>query len=287
MAPLFSVVMPTHNRPDYLAEAIASVVAQTEQDWELIVVDDASQPPAEVPADPRIILVRNSTSGGPAEARNTGIRRAAGSHIAFLDDDDGWAPTRLAHAREAHQKAQVVVCGEGLLGSEAAPNQEVGPSQEVLTTLRHGTQDWILDDTVPHTGRVSVAQSVCPEFDTAYRAAEDLDWWLRLASTVSASAWVDAPDWLWRRHRGVRNDLGADRRIEGSLQLLAAHQEYFAAHPRARAFRWRRISVMWSGIDQPTKALRAAFSSLKAKPTFGGLKALVKAITGFARWRKR
>lgn len=86
--PTISVILPTHNRPGLLAEAIASVKAQTMADGELLVVDDASSPPAEVPSDGRIRVIRHAASRGGADAKNSGAKAARGEFIAFLDDDD-------------------------------------------------------------------------------------------------------------------------------------------------------------------------------------------------------
>lgn len=97
---MVSVVIPTHNRPALLQEALASVLSQTVLPAEIIVVDDASSPPAELPAchdGITIHLLRHEQTRGGAAAKNTGARAARGDLIAFLDDDL-WAPTYLEHA---------------------------------------------------------------------------------------------------------------------------------------------------------------------------------------------
>src|SRR5688572_16958601 len=95
-----SVIIPTHNRAQSVVTAIASVVRQTFQDLEIIVVDDASNDDtAEVLAqfrDKRIKVIRHQTNRGGAAARNTGIRHSTFDYIAFLDDDDEWLPEKLA-----------------------------------------------------------------------------------------------------------------------------------------------------------------------------------------------
>lgn len=87
-----SVVLPTHNRADLLREAIASVQNQTWSDWELIVVDDGSIPPAYQERDDGIDhpvkWLRNELAQGPSNARNRGIEVAGGDIVTFLDDDD-------------------------------------------------------------------------------------------------------------------------------------------------------------------------------------------------------
>jgi glycosyltransferase involved in cell wall biosynthesis len=97
--PKVSVVIPTYNRHKFLHSAIASVLNQTFQDFEVIVVDDASkdETPAVVSSlsDKRVIYVRHPTNRGGSAARNTGILRANARYVALLDDDDEWLPDKL------------------------------------------------------------------------------------------------------------------------------------------------------------------------------------------------
>ncbi|MGF1604215.1 MAG: glycosyltransferase family 2 protein [Thermosynechococcaceae cyanobacterium] len=94
-----SVIIPVFNVEDYVEDAVHSVLAQTYQDFELIIVDDES-PDRSIEIcrqiqDPRIRIVRQENRG-LAGARNTGIRNAQGEYIAFLDSDDLWTSEKLA-----------------------------------------------------------------------------------------------------------------------------------------------------------------------------------------------
>jgi GT2 family glycosyltransferase len=125
--PQVTVVLPTHNRPQLLKDAMASLVAQTHRSWEAIVVDDGSTPKATLEtADPRFRIVRHSVSLGGAAAKNTGLRHARGDVVAFLDDDDLYAPEYLARAVEALQlrpDLDVVFMGVTWFGTYAASGQ--------------------------------------------------------------------------------------------------------------------------------------------------------------------
>ena len=98
MTPTVSIIIPTYNRVGYLSQAVDSVLAQTLVDWELIVVDDGSTDETscylESLADPRIVALGQMNQGESA-ARNAGIAHARGRYIAFLDDDDLFAPQKL------------------------------------------------------------------------------------------------------------------------------------------------------------------------------------------------
>ena len=108
--PRFSVIIPTFRRPTMLREAVASVLAQTQTDLEVIVVDDAGGEVGELPADPRVRVVERSVGGGPGAAINTGVGVARGDLLAFLDDDDWFDPRRLELAVRALDSAPLVVC---------------------------------------------------------------------------------------------------------------------------------------------------------------------------------
>jgi len=97
MNPLVSVIIPTHNRQDFLVEAIESILQQQYPSVELIVVDDGStdNTRAVVAAYPSVSYEYQENKG-PGAARNRGIVRAAGTLICFLDSDDLWDPEKLA-----------------------------------------------------------------------------------------------------------------------------------------------------------------------------------------------
>ena len=94
-----SVVIPVFEARETLKAALASVAAQTLQPLEILVVDDASPVPPDVPAPARTL--RAPRNRGPAAARNLGIAAARGRFVAFLDADDLWLPGKLAAQAEA------------------------------------------------------------------------------------------------------------------------------------------------------------------------------------------
>lgn len=95
--PLVSIIIPVYNRLEDLKSAIASALTQSFQDYEIIIVDDASPSPIpqDIITDKRFRLIRLKYNCGAAAARNEGIRHAKGTYIAFLDSDDTWDPEYL------------------------------------------------------------------------------------------------------------------------------------------------------------------------------------------------
>lgn len=98
---LVSIIMPSWNTGKFIAESIQSVVNQTYENWELIIVDDCSTDNTdEVVAmfnDKRIKYLKNKKNSGAALTRNKALREAKGEWIAFLDSDDLWTPEKLEH----------------------------------------------------------------------------------------------------------------------------------------------------------------------------------------------
>ena len=98
---LVSIVTPSYNTADFIAETIKSVQDQTYTNWEMIIVDDCSTDRTDeivaefVAEDPRIRYMKNEKNCGAAQTRNRALREARGRWIAFLDSDDLWLPTKL------------------------------------------------------------------------------------------------------------------------------------------------------------------------------------------------
>lgn len=100
MAGLVSIIMPSYNTAEYIAESIQSVLEQSYTDWELLVVDDCSTDKTDEVIKPyltdgRIKYYKNEKNCGAAVSRNRALREAKGQWIAFLDSDDLWMPDKL------------------------------------------------------------------------------------------------------------------------------------------------------------------------------------------------
>lgn len=110
---LFSIIIPTYNRADFIAKAIDSVFSQSYSNWELIVVDDAStdHTPAILSTyvDARIVSVRNEINKERSSSRNRGIQLAKGDYICFLDSDDYFLPDHLQNISDNIQSQSLPV----------------------------------------------------------------------------------------------------------------------------------------------------------------------------------
>ncbi len=110
---LVNIILPTYNRAHLAGRAIKSVLEQTYQNFELIIVDDASSDnTADVVAsfdDARIRYIQHTHNRGAAAARNTGIKASQGNFIAFQDSDDVWEPEKLDRQMVAFERSSLKV----------------------------------------------------------------------------------------------------------------------------------------------------------------------------------
>lgn len=121
--PLVSVIMPAYNCERYIEIAIRSVMAQTYQNWELLVIDDGStdSTPEVIETlsheDARIALIRNPKNMGVAKTRNRGFELSQGQYAALLDSDDVWLPNKLEKqiALARNTGAEIVYCSYSII----------------------------------------------------------------------------------------------------------------------------------------------------------------------------
>ena len=190
--PSVSTIIPTYNRPAFLREALASVLAQTYQDSETIVVDDGSTPVARDATRQLVDEYARARScpiryffqphQGVSAARNRGVAASRGDFLAFLDSDDIWQPEKLAH--------QVAFF-------EAQPTAQICQTQE--TWIRHGVRVnprnkhrkpqgdifvQSLADCLVSPSAVMLRRALFERmggFDEQLPACEDYDLWLRIS----------------------------------------------------------------------------------------------------------
>lgn len=109
--PLISVVIPAFNDQENLIDAVACVNRQSIEDLEIIIVDDGSDVQIQVPDLNNCTVIRHDKNRGPAAARNTGMARAKGRYIAFLDSDDDWQPGKIEKQLKRMEAASGDVAG--------------------------------------------------------------------------------------------------------------------------------------------------------------------------------
>jgi glycosyltransferase involved in cell wall biosynthesis len=212
--PDVSIIIPTHNRPDLLQLAVRSALAQDGVSLELIIVDDGStdNTPSVTSsfADPRVRVLRHDRPAGVSVARNDGIGLARGQWIAFLDDDDLWAPDKLSAqvAAAGRTRAAWVYVGSVnvTLGNRVVGGAPPPPPDDVVSGLRSSN---VVPGGCSGVLASAVALRSVRGFDPDLGPLADWDLWLRLAER-GAPACVCRPLVAYRVH--ARNlSLDADR----------------------------------------------------------------------------
>ncbi len=183
-APLVSVIIPTFNRPRFLKEAIASVLNQTYQNFEILAVNDGGKDVRRLLKDPRIHYFVHEHNQGPSAARNTALKSAEGSYICYLDDDDFFYPAHIQTLVTALQTSSFAVAHTNVYD---ALKEEVRGKIYTYTRNFHSTQidplEILIDNHMPPVALMHKKEClhIVGLFDELLRRHEDWDFLIRLS----------------------------------------------------------------------------------------------------------
>ena len=241
-APSVSVIMPAYNVASLISEALDSVFAQTYRNFEVIVVNDGSPDTEalESALQPYLecIVYIEQENRGAAGARNTGIRRARGEFLAFLDSDDGWKPEYLAsqiNLFEQTPSLDMVYSNSFYYPASLSPGKtymDACPSRGPVT----------LEALVLEQCHVCVSCTVARKqtildaglFDETLPRCDDYDMWLRVAYHGAKISYHQKPlGWV---RPGRPGSLGESelKTHEADLQILNKLEKYPALRPPVR-----------------------------------------------------
>jgi Glycosyl transferase family 2 len=235
--PLVSVIIATHGRHSSLPRAVESVLAQTVSDLEVIVVDDASERPAEVPDDPRVRLVRLDVNLGLGGALTAGARAARGRWIAHLADDDVLLPHMLQVSLAAEStsslprplvvvSAMEVVDPTGRVVQRRLPPTRPRGSHFSLEPIERG-QAYETRNTMVVEREVLASVGY---WDERFRARPRHELFLRL-NPVCSILGVPVVTYRQTQHPGYRLSTDVRLKHESFKLLEEKHRELFEAHP--------------------------------------------------------
>lgn len=220
--PLVSVVIPTYNRRRHLVEAIESVLAQTYQPLELIVVDDGSTDGTQEALSgygDRVRVLRQENRG-PSAARNWGIAHASGAFVAMLDSDDLWHPRKIEKQMAVMQEKPEV----GLVFCRLTHlDQTTGRSSinRYPPDLRGDLRRRLLERNYIANSSVLVRKACFEKvggYDETMKWAEDWDLWIRISRYFQFD-FVDEP-LLWLRRQGDNLQQQIERMHAGQIQCI-------------------------------------------------------------------
>lgn len=241
---MVSAVITTYKRPfDIIKRAAESILNQTYENIELIIVDDS-------PSDydlrdevqsmmdalgERVKYIQHEKNMGACAARNTGLKAAEGEYIAFLDDDDEWLPEKIEKQLEkfSNQEIALVYCGYYVVDT-------CNNTKKVFqTTYRKGKVfgELIYANFIGSTSFPLIKKSVIEKlggFDEKMKAAQDYEMWLRIAKEYKID-YVEEPLVNYYVHEGEQITKNHKGRADAFLRLLDIHNDTLLKNNKAKA----------------------------------------------------
>jgi len=217
-----SIVVPLYDSGTHIAETMATILAQTYQNYEIIIVDDGSVDDSLTilkSENDRIFLISKS-NGGPASARNIAIKVSSGPFIAFLDSDDLWVANKLEEQVACLQQSKSI----GLVYSEALMFSQFNAVKSIKCKIGYTQSpamcNLLFGDFIPNSSviirRSCIEKIGLLDEDKALIAVEDYDYWLRIAKHYAISA-ISKPLAYYR----IQSDnlVGDGKNIDKGLRL--------------------------------------------------------------------
>ncbi|WP_419569524.1 glycosyltransferase [Rheinheimera sp.] len=266
--PLITVYIPTCNRPHLLEKALDSCIRQQVSDFEVIVVDDCSEPELSVlnkelcQRDSRVRYLRLQEPSGACVARNTAIEQAKGTFITGLDDDDEFTASRLDVFLKNSAKLQhysFLSTGYHVISDRrhfcfGKAKREID-SQDLLCANHIGNQLFTYTVYLRDIGG----------FDPEFQSCQDYDCWLRLVLRFGKGLRIPEATYCLHHNHGAQRISTSDKREQGYQKMLDKHGSLMNQQQRdCQAFYLLLNSGLWSPLQLIAKSNRKTlFVALK------------------------
>ncbi len=278
--PAVSIIIPTYNRGYCIAQCLRSVLAQSFRDYEIIVVDDASgdDTEAQVAAvhDARISFIAHSKNQGGAVARNTGIRRARGEFVAFLDSDDTWLPDKLEKQIDGLRQRGTAwgLSYTWLACVDDAGNETLRINPEIEGEC---SEEMLVSNFIGSFSNVVVRRDLLLEvgaLDESFRSCQDWDLFIRLSQRAQVHCLREyAVRYLQSVTDKYRISTNPRSVIQGHRAILSKYAQQYAALPRPyRRRAWRFFMRVFADAGSVPDVVASAFQRLRCGPSLGELK---------------
>jgi len=240
--PLVSVIIPTYKRdPDTVLRSVKSVLNQTYENIEVIVVDDSPsdfvhrdevRSVLEDLRDSRLIYIRHDRNMGANQARNTGIMRSTGEYVAFLDDDDEWMPEKL--------ECLIPLFTDGV-GLVYSGSYSVSGDTVKLRDMSLARSGYVFDALMEYNFIGSTSFAIikkecfekCGTFLTGLASNQDWELYLRIARSYKVE-FTPKPLVRYYKHESERISTNPQKKLQGYGAMLDIYKDYLSRHPRTK-----------------------------------------------------
>ncbi|MDB2389753.1 glycosyltransferase [Alphaproteobacteria bacterium] len=277
-SPLISVVIPTYNHADFLKVAISSVIEQTYQNFEIVIVDNNSNDHTNEVVnsfnDDRIQLHKIDNKGVIAASRNLGVDHAKGDWIAYLDSDDNWYPSRLrclVDAMHGDSKCDVISNDEYRINNLTGKKTKLiyGPVEgETYRSLLLFGNRLSTSATLVRRGFL-LKNEVRFNESSKFVTVEDFDYWLQLALLDARFKFVHSFEGEYLVH-GANSSGYLERHKKNEFNLLRYHVFEVQGFQRDKGKLWRSVQAAF--------LFREAYQKLKSGSILPFVKTLLNSI---------
>lgn len=262
--PLVSTIIPTYNRPEKLLRAVDSVIDQTYDNIEIIVVNDCPQKDVRdiLPSEDSIRYIHHKKNRGSQIARNNGIKLAEGEYIAFLDDDDAWKSKKIEKQVEKLESLDntygMVYCGRDVVKNNKIIKKYQPEHDENVNNI-------LL--------KKNIIPSECPlirhecfktvgMFDPDFLSLQDIDLWLRITEKYKTAVISEslAINYIGHEDR-ITNNL--EKQYQGHKQFLHKYKYKLESDPSALAVNQRRLGIYASMTGRKQEGTKNLYNAYK------------------------
>ncbi|MBU0646683.1 glycosyltransferase [Patescibacteria group bacterium] len=266
-----SVIIPTYNSAHLLPRAVKSVLAQTHQDFEVIIVDDGSTDKTGEVArvfadyDRRIQYYRlESNFGGAARPKNLGLEKATGEFIAVLDADDEWRPEKLERQLKLFEDPEV-----GFVGCNAILVDEQGVESKHRIPDYPDVANEILETDYMGSGSSTMyRRKVLSEgFDENLKSAQDWEMRIRLGQKYKFALADGEPLIKYHQHAGNISKLDIEQKTKDLDYIKQKYLHLYRQRPKVYSNKLRYDGTRYMIAGERMKAWRSFGKSIRFNPS--------------------
>jgi len=270
--PTVSVIIPTYNRTHLIGRAIQSVLEQSYQDFEIIVVDDGSTDNTEEAIkkfqeqDKRIKYIKHEKNRGGSAGRNTGIKAAKGKYIGLLDDDDEWLPEKLEKQvikfQNSSEKVGVIYSGFCYVSEKSGKIVS-----KIIPHLRGDVYINLLESCILGSPTPLIKKRCFQKagfFDETLPSCQDWDMWIRLSKYYDFDF---VPDILAKHHvHGSQISADLNAKIVAREKLMEKYWIDLSKNPQSFSVILKRLGILYFLAGNQRKGRKYLLKSIKENP---------------------